>query len=416
MSKLTKHRRLSILIVLLLTMLLTACEKKAVPVQTGLDKVVMENFSRFKDKNIGIVCNHTSLDKSGNHIVDLFHENTQVMAIFAPEHGYRGDAAAGAHIEDGKDVKTGINIFSLYGKIRKPSPEMLENIDVLVYDIQDVGVRFYTYISTMTYCMEAAAGLGIEFVVLDRPNPIRGDRIEGPVLNSEYSSFVGMHEVPIRYGMTAGEYALFVNGEGLLENGLKADLSVITASGWKRSHWYDETDLEWIPPSPNIPTLETAMAYPGMCFLEGTNLSEGRGTTTPFLIFGAPWLDTEKVFREMGTLNFRGVELIPEDFTPVDIKGKAHNPKFENQLCHGFRLEITDRNAYKPIETTALIIQSVIKVHADKFEWREQWIDKLSGSGRMRQYIDNYEVERLFPEWRQESEEFAVKIQQYLRY
>src|SRR6056297_793534 len=253
MCKLSQYKKVTILVVLIISILLTACEKRTVTVQTGLDSVISEKFSRFKGKNIGIVCNHTSRDKAGNHIVDLFHDNTTVQAIFAPEHGYRGDAAAGAHIEDGKDVKTGIPIYSLYGKTRKPSAKMLENIDVLVYDIQDVGVRFYTYISTMTYCMEAAAEQDIEFVVLDRPNPIRGDRIEGPLLNSEFSSFVGMHEVPIRYGMTAGEYAVFVNEEGLLNETEKVDLTVVEVKGWQRSLWYDETDLQWIAPSPNMP-------------------------------------------------------------------------------------------------------------------------------------------------------------------
>jgi len=196
-------------------------------VLSGLDIVEKDHFQQFKGKKIGLICNHTSIDKDGKHIVDLFHENADVEAIFAPEHGFRGDEANGATISTEKDAKTGINIYSLYGKTKKPTAEMLENIDILVYDIQDVGVRFYTYISTLTYCMEAAAENNIKFIILDRPNPIRGDIVEGGILEKEFKSFVGMHSTPIRYGLTAGEFATYINEESMLENGLKADLEIV---------------------------------------------------------------------------------------------------------------------------------------------------------------------------------------------
>ena len=416
MSKNKKNIIPKIVIVFSFLLIQILFADKKVTVYSGLDMIAKDNYKIFAGKNIGLICNHTSLDRSGKHIVDLLHEHLNVMAIFAPEHGFRGDEAAGASIKDGKDSKTGINIFSLYGKTKKPTEEMLKNIDILVYDIQDVGVRFYTYISTMTYCMEAAAENKIEFVVLDRPNPIRGDIIEGPMLNKKFKSFVGMHETPIRYGLTAGEFASFINEESLLNDGVKVKLNIIKASGWKRDLWYDETDLKWIAPSPNMPDLMTAIVYPGMCLLEGTNLSEGRGTNTPFLIFGAPWLDNIRLCQQLEMLNMDGIKFISENFTPIDIKGKAHNPKFENILCNGVRLEITDRNKYLPIETTSKILELIVKNHREKFKWKDRWINLLSGNENLRNYIDNNNIDELFDRWQSEGVKFKKISKKYFLY
>jgi len=401
--------RIFILLILVIFIVQACAEEKTL---CGLDVVIQNEFKDFTGKKVGLICNHTSVDKKGNHIVDLFHGNVEVKAIFAPEHGFRGEEAAGGHIADGVDTKTGIAIFSLYGKTKKPTPEMLKDIDVLVYDIQDVGVRFYTYISTMTYCMESASENNIKFIVLDRPNPIRGNVSEGGILEDGFNSFVGMHGVPIRYGMTAGEYAKYINGEGIL--GSKVDLSVVKVKGWQRNQWYDETDLNWIKPSPNMPDLETAIVYPGMCFLEGTNLNEGRGTHTPFLLFGAPWLDNQKLCDELK--NVDGIEFTCQDYTPIDIKGKAYNPKYEGEICKGVMQKITDRNRYKPIETTAIILQKIAGIHPQKFQWKEHWIDKLSGNSDLRKHIDNKEVNELFSVWAISNKKFMNKAKPYFIY
>jgi len=264
-------------------------------VQSGLDVLVAQNFAPLANRRLGIVCNHTARDRSGRHLIDLCQQSgvCQITAIFAPEHGFRGTFADGKNIADAVDSLTGAPIYSLYGENLQPTAEMLKNVDLLVYDIQDVGVRFYTYISTLTNVMRAAAENHLPIVVLDRPNPIRGDRIEGPMLEPQFRSFVGPHPIPIRYGLTAGELARLINGEHWLGDTLRAELTVIKMQNWRRAMWFDETGLPWFPPSPNMPTLLTATVYPGFCFMEGTNLSEGRGTDSPFVQFGAPYFDGE---------------------------------------------------------------------------------------------------------------------------
>jgi len=387
-------------------------------VLTGLDRLVSDDFTKFDGKTVGIVCNHTARNKDGNHIVDLFHKSNKVTvkAIFAPEHGFRGQESAGSSIDDQVDAKTGIKIYSLYGKTRKPTDKMLEGIDALVYDIQDVGVRFYTYISTMTYCMEAAAEKDIPIYILDRPNPIRGDIVEGAIRKNGYESFVGMHPIPVRYGMTVGELATMINQEDFLDT-LRADLKIVKMQGWKRDLWYDQTKLPWIAPSPNMPELTTAIVYPGMCFLEGTNLSEGRGTEFPFLLFGAPWLDSDKIVEELNNLNLDGIVFHKKDFTPVDLPGRATNPKYEDKKCGGIKLEITDRNNYRPIRTAVKIIAQIYDHYPEKFEWRKRWIDLLSGSDELRNTIsEEKQVDSLLSKWELEAKDFQNLSKKYFLY
>ena len=386
------------------------------PVLSGLDVIAEDNYKLFANKNIGIICNHTSVDKNGKHIVDVLHSKCNVKAIFAPEHGFRGEKAAGAKILNGKDIKTGIDILSLYGKIKKPTKEMLKDIDILVYDIQDVGVRFYTYISTMAYCMEAAAQFNLDFIVLDRPNPIRGDIVEGPSLGLQYKSFVGMFAIPIRYGLTVGEFASYINEEHLLQDSLKTNLQIIKMKNWKRSSWYDETGMKWIAPSPNIPNLETAIVYPGMCFLEGTNLSEGRGTDTPFLLFGAPWLNNRKIVNILTTSELKGETYTIEDFTPKGLKGKAYNPKFEGQLCKGIRIKVINRDSYNAIESVAKILDLIHKEHPGNFKWREHFIDLLSGNIEFRTSINNNKLDTFIKTWKQTESKFKKESQKYYIY
>lgn len=259
------------------------------PVTTGLDNIGEYN-QLFAANRVGIITNHTAYSSGGQYIVDVFRniENTRLTALFSPEHGIEGDEEAGKTVEGRIDARYNLPIYSLYGKTNKPTAEMLKNIDVFVFNIQDIGARFYTYISTMSLAMEAAAECGKRFVVLDRPNPINGLKVEGNILKPQFASFVGMHPVPVRHGMTVAELATMFNQQGWLKNAARADLSVVPMKGWRRRMWYDQTGLTFIKPSPNIPDLQTAALYPGLCLLEGTNVSEGRGTEMPFGQFAHP--------------------------------------------------------------------------------------------------------------------------------
>ena len=389
-----------------------------VRVKTGLDVVRENHFKRFAGKRVGIICNHTALDKNGNHIVDLFHDSgvCKVTVIFGPEHGFRGLHADGSTIQDKRDTKTGAMIYSLYGKINKPAPEMLENVDVLIYDIQDVGARFYTYITTMSLAMESAAENDIPFVVLDRPNPIRGDRIEGPVLDMNFKSFVGPHPIPTRYGMTIGELANWINGEIFQQKGITVDLTVIKSTGWKRSLWFDETDLIWTSPSPNMTTLETAIIYPGFCLLEGTNLSEGRGTDRPFLKFGAPWIEADKYAGVLNKLNLKGVHFKAIRFTPVSIVGVALKPKYENQQCGGVEIEITDRDTFRPVSAMLYILEATQNLYPDNFSVRKN-LNRLFGSDLLAWALSEKQpVKNLIDEWQTGLDDFKQSCRKYYLY
>jgi uncharacterized protein YbbC (DUF1343 family) len=257
---------------------------------------------------------------------------------------------------------------------------MLEGLDVLLYDIQDVGARFYTYISTMTYAMEAAAEAGIPFVVLDRPNPITGERVEGFVLEDSLKSFVGLHPIPIVHGMTTGELASMINGQGWLKGGVRANLTVVRMRGWERSMWYDETGLAWISPSPNMRTLRTVVVYPGTCLFEGTNLSEGRGTDSPFELVGAPFIDAEEWAETLNGLKLPGVQFEPELFTPT---GSKHS----GVECRGVRVNVTNRAVFEPVRTGIWMLATALDLHRDKFAWRPQAIDRLAGTALVRQSV-----------------------------
>ncbi len=388
-------------------------------VKTGLDVVVASGFDFFKGKRVGIVCNHTACDGQGRHIVDLFHDNgdCRVTVIFGPEHGFRGTHADGSTITDEVDSLTGARIFSLYGSNFRPTPEMLKDVDVLVYDIQDVGVRFYTYISTMTYAMQSAFENGIPFVVLDRPNPIRGDRIEGASLEPDYRSFVGSHPTPIRYGLTVGELAMLIYGEGWVPQTVNSSLFVVEMEGWKREIWFDETGLPWIAPSPNMTDLNTAIVYPGFCLLEGTNLSEGRGTPEPFLKFGAPWVNRESLAAALNRLELPGIQFDAATFTPVNIPDRAVHPKYEGQACQGVQVRITDRNELAPVVAMIRILNTIRNLYPDDFEFRDNHLDRLFGSAAFRLQVTNrLPVEPLLERCRRDAEAFGKLGDQYKIY
>jgi len=388
-------------------------------VKTGLDVLRQQNFEQFAGKRVGIICNHTACDKTGKHIVDLFHDSgqCQVTVIFSPEHGFRGLHADGRTINDEKDPKTGAMIFSLYGKINQPTMEMLKNVDVLIYDIQDVGARFYTYITTMSLAMESAAINGVPFVVIDRPNPIRGDITEGPVLDMNFQSFVGSHPIPIRYGLTIGELAKWINGEIFSKNDVIVDLTVIKMDGWKRSLWYDQTDLPWISPSPNMTTLETATVYPGFCLLEGTNLSEGRGTDKPFLKFGAPWIDSRQYANDLNALKLKGIRFKPISFTPVSIPNIAYKPKYESQLCGGVEMEIIDRDNLKPVTAMLIILEKTRELYPENFALR-QTLNRLYGSDKLGNSLSvgAPSVKTLIDDWLSDLDNFTKTSEKYHLY
>jgi uncharacterized protein YbbC (DUF1343 family) len=286
---------------------------------TGADILIIDHLDLLKGKRLGIVTNHTAVLNNGIHLVDTLNsiDGINITALFGPEHGIRGMTAAGKEIKSDFDSKTGIPVHSLYGKDKKPTKEMLNDIDIVLYDIQDVGVRFYTYISTMYYVLQACAESNIPVIILDRPNPIGGVIVEGPVLEEDLKSFVGIASIPVRYGMTAGEHANYFAGEGLL--GKEPDLTIIRMQDWLRESYFNENNLKWIPPSPNIPDFESALVYPGTCLIEGTNVSEGRGTKNPFCTIGAPFIKSEDLIKDLNGYNIEGAELKQVTFTPVQI-------------------------------------------------------------------------------------------------
>jgi uncharacterized protein YbbC (DUF1343 family) len=305
-------------------------------IKVGAKVLIQEYLDELDGRNIGLVMNPTAR-VDGVHILDtLIALGLPVKALFAAEHGFRGSQGAGKIIQDGLDEATGLPVFSLYGATKKPTAQMLEDIDVLLFDMQDVGARFYTYNSTMKYVIEAAAEQGIEVWILDRPNPLGGDYVAGWVLEPEYNSFVGTYPIPIAHGLTLGELAQMALGEDWYETDAKVNLRVIPMSGWQREMKWNDTQLEWVPPSPNLPTFEHAYAYIGTCFFEGTTLSEGRGTEYPFLMMGG---ESTTLNDDVSLWGNYGVRLQPMQFTPVSIPGKALRPKGEGLLLHGILWE-----------------------------------------------------------------------------
>lgn len=332
-------------------------------VQTGLDVLKQTNYSVLKGKNIGLITNHTALDRSGNHILDIFASQDKkdlfkLKAIFTPEHGLRGK-------EDKEFIPsevygTNIPVYSLYGEVRKPTNEMLNGLDVLVYDIQDIGTRYYTYTTTMAYCMEMAAERGIPFIVLDRPNPITGNIIEGEVLNYKFRSFTGYFNIPTRYAMTIGELAQYYKGE----YGINANLNVVKMKNWQRNMWYDQTGLKWVNPSPNMRSLDAAILYPGMGMLETVNISVGRGTNTPFNIYGAPWINSYEVLQnfEENNVSFPGLKFNATSFTP-------NASTYANQRLNGFKLDITDRNKARSFDAMVYTLAAIKKLYPEQIQY-----------------------------------------------
>lgn len=380
----------------------------------GVEVLLDEELDQLEGKNVGLITNPTGVDQELNSIVDTLHNHPDVnlVSLYGPEHGVRGSEQAGDYVEFYIDERTGLPVYSLYGETRKPTPEMLEGVDVLLFDIQDVGTRFYTYIYTMAYAMEAAAENDIEFMVLDRPNPIGGVSVEGPVLDPDYSSFVGLYPIPLRHGMTVGELALLFNDEF----DIGADLSVVEMNGWERSDYYDDTPLEWVLPSPNMPTLDTAAVYPGAALIEGTNVSEGRGTTKPFELIGAPFIDGVDLAEQLNNAGLPGVQFRSAYFTP-------QFSKHAGELSGGIQIHVKDKTAYQPVKTGLTIVKTIHDMYPEDFAFRAEnsqgvsFFDNLIGNGWVREAIENgTSVDEIIANWQEGLEDFKDVRRDYLLY
>ncbi len=348
-------------------------------VQTGLELLLAQGHPDLSGLRCGLIANQTCIDRNLQSGIDLLHasEKIDLRALFGPEHGVRGDAQAGNPVQNATDPRTGLPVYSLYGDTERPTPEMLAGLDALLFDIQDLGVRYGTYLSTMVESMQAAAENGLRFAVLDRPNPIDGIAIEGPLVEDGFSSFVGAHPVPIRHGMTLGELARLV----AFERGWPEPI-VVAMGGWTRGMWFDQTGLPWVQVSPNLPTLDSATVYAGSCLFEGTNLSEGRGTTRPFEYVGAPWIDPFSFAGKMARADVAGYAFRPASFTPTFSKHAG-------SVCGGVQIYVMDREVADPVALGVELIRAAQELSGDAFEWRlndegAPFIDLLYGSDRLR--------------------------------
>jgi uncharacterized protein YbbC (DUF1343 family) len=378
-------------------------------VTLGIDN--LDNYSGIlKNKKIGLITNPTGVNSQLKSTADILNKKVNLVLLFGPEHGIRGIAQAGKNVESSIDKKTGIKVYSLYGPSGgfEPTAQMMKNIDILAYDIQDVGARFYTYISTMAYAMKACKKYNKTFVVFDRPNPISGNTVEGSMLKAGYQSFVGLLPIPVRYGLTCGELAKYINKKMRIH----CKLYVIPMSGWHRNMYWKDTGLKWIKPSPNIPTLNAAIAYSGTCFFEGTNLSEGRGTAKPFETIGAPWIKPNELSRTLNILNLPGVRFSPTCFTPTFSKYKGIN-------CGGVKIHISNKTTYNSVETAIAMIRVIQKLYPDSFKFRSPkkgrwWIDLLTGSSLLRR--SNYSYTKINKIWQLESKKFKEESASFYLY
>lgn len=378
-------------------------------VNNGIDNI--RNFTEFfMGKKLGLITNVTGIDKKFESTINIINSEFDLRLLFSPEHGIRGEQQAGESVSSYTDSITGKKVISLYGHKKAPIKEELDEIDALVYDIQDIGVRYYTYIYTMYLSMEACAKYNKEFIVLDRINPLGGNIVEGNILNLKYSSFVGMLEIPNRYALTIGELANFINDS----LNINCKLKIVPITNWERGLYQDETDIPWIAPSPNIPTINSAIAYVGTCLFEGTNVSEGRGTTKPFEIIGAPWIDPYKLSEELNSKDLEGVYFRSVYFRPTFSK-------YANELCAGVQLHILDRDKFSPLKAGLSLLYVIKEMYKEDFsfnsvteEFNYHFINHLSGTDD----IMNPEVtlEAFLNKIEKESEEFKVLVDKYKLY
>ena len=375
----------------------------------GIEVLLRDSLHLLAGKRVGLITNHSGKDRSGTSTIDLLHRapGVRLTALFAPEHGLRGAAEAGVKIEAGVDSATGVRIHSLYGDTRVPTPEMLSEIDVLVYDIQDVGARVYTYEWTMSLSAAAAGKAGKPFIVLDRPDPVRADRVEGNILDTAYKSFVGQFPVALRYGLTPGELLRYLVNQGLVE----ANVTVIPMDGYQRDMWFDETGIPWVNPSPNLRDLDATLLYTGTVFFEGTNLSEGRGTDAPFKVVGAPWLtDAGAIAEELNELDLPGVRF---DSTSRQV---AAGMKHAGLTIPMIEVTVTDRDRVVPVVVGAHMVRAIYARHTDQWQWRESHFDRLAGTDALRKAIIADSLDAVLAAWAGDAQTFAEQRKPALLY
>jgi uncharacterized protein YbbC (DUF1343 family) len=389
-------------------------------VQTGLDLLARDGFSALRGLRVGLVSNAAGVDARLRHAADLLDEapNVRLAALFGPEHGFGGETQDLIGVHDAVHPRYACPVFSLYGdsvETLRPRPEALRGLDALVIDLPDIGSRYYTFQATMLFCLEAAADADLPVVVLDRPNPLNGITVEGPTIQPGYESFVGAHPIPTRHGLTLGELArLYVD-----ERELKVAMHVVRCEGWSRGLYFDETLLPWVMPSPNMATLDTAIVYPGQCLIEGTNVSEGRGTTRPFEICGAPWVSPNRLADRLRAASLPGVT-----FRPVTFRPTFH--KYEGQVCGGVHLHVTDRQAFRPVRTSLALLAALRAEGGDHFRWRAEpyefvsdkpAIDLLFGGSRERLALQaGLTDEQIARRWAEDESAFKARRERFLLY
>jgi uncharacterized protein YbbC (DUF1343 family) len=388
------------------------------PVKLGLEKILNERLDVLKDIRVGLICNQASVNHKFQHAADLFHENEQInlVKLFGPQHGIRGDVQDNMiETSHSIDTTTGLPIYSLYSETREPTEEMLSELDALVFDLQDVGGRVYTFIYTMANSMIACSKYGKKMFVLDRPNPIGGIVVEGNTLEKGHESFVGQYPIPMRHGLTVGELAKLFNREFEIN----CELEVITMNGWERAYFYDETDAPWVMPSPNIPTVDTTVVFPATVFFEGTQVSEGRGTTRPFEIVGAPYIDAKQYADTLESLELEGVVFRSINFLPTFQKHMG-------QTCGGVFVHVLDREMFEPVITGLAMVKTIVDLYPNEFEWKNtpyEYVfdrnpfDVIAGTEKVRKMIENgSSVKDIKLSWQKDVEVFENLRKQYFLY
>lgn len=391
----------------------------AAQVKPGIEVLRDNGFAQLQGKRVGLITNPTGIDNNFKSTVDILHEapGVTLTALFAPEHGVRGDVHAGDNVENMVDPATGVTVYSIFGKTHKPTPEMLKDVDVLIYDIQDIGCRSYTFISSMGEAMDACAELGKDFMVLDRPNPVGGNKVEGNLVEKDYVSFVSRFPIPYLYGLTPGELAIYLNEEGLLDSGKKVNLEVVPMEGWTRDMTFAETGMPWVLPSPHIPNAEIGLLYPVTGILgELYCMSIGVGYTLPFKLVAAPWVDGQELARRLNDLKIPGLH-----FRPISVKPFYSTFKGEN--ISGVEIYITDKDAAPLSLTQFYIMQELAQMYPDKkpFEIcdskRFSTFDKVTGSSEIRKrFTKNYKVDDIFDYWTKDDAKFKMKKARYHLY
>jgi uncharacterized protein YbbC (DUF1343 family) len=387
-------------------------------IKLGLERLLEENIDLLAGARVGLICNQASVDHSLRHAADILHEHpdAEVAALFGPQHGIRGDVQDNMiETEHTIDLQTGLPIHSLYSETREPTEAMLKDLDVLVFDMQDVGCRIYTFAYTMANSMMAAKRFGKKVIVCDRPNPINGIDVAGNVLEPEQASFVGLFPIPTRHGMTLAELALLFNGHF----GIGCDLDVVPMDGWERKHWLDQTDSPWVMPSPNIPTLDSATVFPGSVHFEGTQLSEGRGTTRPFELIGAPYIDAERYAAELNALHLPGVFFRSCIFRPTFQKHGGVS-------CGGVQIHVTNRDEFEPVGAGLKMVKMAYDMYPDEFRWKEppyEYVydrnpfDVISGTSSIRQAIEGgSDIDELQQSWKEGLNAFSQERARHLLY